>query len=232
MTTYDICVASSGGDDTATLQCVVSAMEESVSDVTSAVTAVFNDLDSLKVGVEIFFLIFAASIMFFMQAGFTMLCAGSVQAKNLQNTIMKNVLDACGKYFKVQVIVCWGGAGSHAFQTLTHNISFDAGSGIAFFAVGYAFAYGGTPHDTMDVYTHDPVETPITFIGTQNFFLTGVENYAFWMYQYAFAATAATIVAGTLAERCQMTAYLLYSTFLTAFVYPVIAHAVWSTEGF
>ena len=80
----------------------------------------------------------------------------------------------------------------------------------------------------MDVYTGEPVDAPITFIGTKYFFLVGVDNYAFWMYQYAFAATAATIVAGTLAERCQMTAYLLYSTFLTAFVYPIIAHAVWS----
>jgi len=35
--------------------------------------------------------------MFFMQAGFAMLCAGSVQAKNLQNTLMKNIIDACGK---------------------------------------------------------------------------------------------------------------------------------------
>ena len=84
----------------------------------------------------------------------------------------------------------------------------------------------------MDVYTKEPIDVPITFIGTENFFLVGVENYAFWMYQYAFAATAATIVAGTLAERCQMTAYLFYSSFLTAFVYPIIAHAVWSANGF
>jgi len=81
----------------------------------------------------------------------------------------------------------------------------------------------------MDVYTvGEPVDAPVTFIGNKHFFLVGVDNYAFWMYQYAFAATAATIVAGTLAERCQMIAYLLYSTFLTAFVYPIIAHAVWS----
>ena len=84
----------------------------------------------------------------------------------------------------------------------------------------------------MDVYGIDPEPAPVTFIGSENFFLIGLDNYAFWMYQYAFAATAATIVAGTLAERCQMTAYLLYSTFLSAFVYPVIAHAVWSMNGF
>jgi len=207
-TLYESCAASYGRDDAALLQCVASSLEYSISGATAAVdtvatdvTTVLYDLDSLKDGLDIFFLIFAATVMFFMQAGFAMLCAGSVQSKNLQNTIMKNLLDACG-------------------------------SGLAFFAVGYAFAYGGTPHDTMEVYTHDPVETPITFIGTQNFFLMGMDNYSFWMYQYAFAANAATIVAGTLAERCQMTAYFLYSSFLTAFVYPIIAHAVWSGTGF
>lgn len=66
------------------------------------------------------------------------------------------------------------------------------GSGVAFFAVGYAFAYGGTPQDTLDVYTQELVEAPVTFIGRTNFLLIGVENYSFWMYQYAFAATAAT----------------------------------------
>lgn len=52
------------------------------------------------------------------------------------------------------------------------------------------------------------------------------------MYQVAFAATASTIVAGTLAERCQMAAYLCFSIVLTAFVYPVIIHTIWSNNGF
>ena len=59
-----------------------------------------------------------------------------------------------------------------------------------------------------------------------------VEDLAFWLFQYAFSAASATIVAGTLAERCQMAAYLGYSVLLGGFVYPVVAHSVWSLHGF
>ena len=52
------------------------------------------------------------------------------------------------------------------------------------------------------------------------------------MFQYAFSAASATIVAGTLAERCQMAAYLCYSLLLAGFVYPVVAHSIWSEYGF
>jgi hypothetical protein len=40
------------------------------------------------------YLIFSAALVFFMQAGFAMLCAGAVRRKNVQNTMLKNLLDA------------------------------------------------------------------------------------------------------------------------------------------
>jgi Amt family ammonium transporter len=55
---------------------------------------------------------------------------------------------------------------------------------------------------------------------------------SFWFFQYTFSATSVTIVAGTLAERCQMAAYLCYSVVLAGFVYPVVAHSIWSNNGF
>jgi hypothetical protein len=43
------------------------------------------------------FLVFSAALVFFMQAGFAMLCAGAVRKKNVQNTMLKNLLDAVSK---------------------------------------------------------------------------------------------------------------------------------------
>ena len=88
--------------------------------------------------------------------------------------------------------------------------------------MGYAFAYGGT----------DANSTATSFVGNANFFLMDTRDYAFFAYNSAFAAATVTIVAGTLAERCQMTAYFCYSILLAGWVWPIIVRAVWSHEGF
>lgn len=168
-------------------------------EVNSDLLALSNRIDSLSAGVDIFFLIFASIIMFTMQAGFAMLCAGSVRKKNVQNTLMKNILDACG-------------------------------CAVAFFVCGYAFAYGNTEVGIGNPNVVNSTRST-TFIGTDHFFLINFDDYSFWMYQYAFAATSTTIVAGTLAERSQMVAYFLYSIVLAGFVFPVVCHAVWSIDG-
>jgi hypothetical protein len=43
------------------------------------------------------YLVFSAALVFYMQAGFAMLCAGAVRKKNVQNTMLKNLLDAVSK---------------------------------------------------------------------------------------------------------------------------------------
>ena len=107
-------------------------------------------------------------------------------------------------------------------NVLLWNLMDSCGGGLAFWVTGYAFAYGG--EDDSPTWT---------FIGYKNFFLMGDDvNLSYWFFQFAFACAVSSIVAGTIAERTQMKGYLFYSLFLVGFVYPVVAHAFWSTNGF
>ncbi len=92
---------------------------------------------------------------------------------------------------------------------------------LAFFATGFAFAFGGDGW----------------FIGTDGFFLEGLDLAAIpegglspattFFFQAVFAATAVTIASGAMAERTKFSAYLIFSAIMCAFIYPVVVHWTW-----
>jgi len=71
------------------------------------------------------------------------------------------------------------------------------------------------------------------FFGTTDFMISGVFgdgahwNYTFLIFQTVFAGTAATIVSGAMAGRTKFKAYLTYSVFICAFIYPVFGSWAW-----
>jgi Amt family ammonium transporter len=143
----------------------------------------------LTAAIDAAWLMLAATLVMFMQAGFGLVEAGFVRSKNVVNILMKNILDGCV-------------------------------GAISFWAVGWAFAYGVDSEGSAG-----------GFIGTHNFFLHGFSDYASWIFQFAFAATAATIVSGAMAERTKFQAYLFYSVFISAIIYPVVVHWAWDGNG-
>ena len=133
-------------------------------------------------------LVFAAALVFFMQAGFAFLGAGLIRAKNTVNYMTKSFLDFCI-------------------------------ASLGFWAFGYALMFGGG--------------AAAGIIGLEGFFLANFADgdLVGWFFQMVFAGTAATIIAGAMAERTKINAYFAYSFIVGALVYPIYGHWAWSDFG-
>lgn len=135
----------------------------------------------------------AAILVIFMNAGFGMLETGFCRQKNAVNILSKNLI-----VFALATIAFWAIGFSLMF-----------GSGNAIIGAGGWFLSGES-----EAYGLDP-------------FPDGLPVSVFFLFQVAFAGTAATIVSGAVAERIKFVDFLIFSLLLTGISYPITGHWVW-----
>jgi len=95
----------------------------------------------------------------------------------------------------------------------------DLGFGLIAWAVfGYGLAFGDESYQGL--------------FGLNGYFMSTVQNDpSFFIFQLAFACTAATIDSGSVAERMDLTAYFLSSFTICFFIYPFPCHWIWNGNG-
>jgi len=135
----------------------------------------------------------AAFLVFFMQAGFMMLEGGFARTREVSNIMIECIIDTA---------LC----------------------GLIFYAFGFAFMFG--PGNGWIGYHYFFLQgVPHTY-GT-----TGIAFMAFWLFQFAFADTASTIVSGAMVGRTAFKGDLLYSLAVSGLIYPIWGHWIWGPNG-
>ncbi len=154
-----------------------------------AMPAMANEAGVSSEAVDTLWVVIAAALVFFMQAGFALLESGMSRAKNTVNVIMKNYADVC-----VGTLV--------------------------FCLVGFGLMFG---------------DNPTGLWGSSHFLLDPDQewDWALVLFQAMFAATAATIASGAMAERTRFNSYLIAACLIMGVLYPVFGSWVWgsATEG-
>ena len=136
----------------------------------------------------------AAVLVIFMNAGFAMVEAGMCRQKNAVNILAKNLI-----VFTLAVTAYW---------VIGFQIMYSSGWVIPGFV-----RFGGLFFDPT-------VTDPVALVPSVDF-----------LFQAAFAGTAATIVSGVVAERIKFGEFVVFSLVLTAIIYPIAGSWQWSSDG-
>jgi Amt family ammonium transporter len=106
----------------------------------------------------------------------------------------------------------------NAVNIMMKNLMDFSVGAIGYWAIGFGLMFGASQTG---------------WFGTDGFFFSDFAKekdpwlYAFWLFQVVFAATAATIVSGAMAERTKFISYLFYSLAISAVIYPVFGSWAW-----
>jgi Amt family ammonium transporter len=165
-------------------------------------TQIAAQVTELSYALDTFYFLVMGALVMWMAAGFTMLEAGLVRAKNTAEILTKNVglySIACIMYMLCGYSIMYPGdfAGG-VFQSIS-----TLGSGLL----------GSTDNAAADVIAS----------GGDTYY----SNLSDFFFQVVFVATAMSIVSGAVAERMKLWSFFAFSVVLTGFIYPVQGFWKW-----
>ena len=165
-----------------------------------------QNIFQLQYALDTFYFLICGALVMWMAAGFSMLEAGLVRAKNTTEILTKNVAlysIACIMYLVVGYDIMYGGG------VFLNGISLD-GASDAEALVGAVLAESAEAgFDGGAVYS----------------------NASDFFFQVVFVATAMSIVSGAVAERMKLWAFLAFTVVLTGFIYPMEGSWTWNGEA-
>lgn len=160
----------------------------------------------LRLIADTIWVLVSAFLVFWMHAGFALLESGFCRAKNTATVLAKNFLVV-------------------AITTL------------AFWAVGFTFMFGDGNGfiGWKGLALTGEHNAPLVLLGNAKEYSgdysalswTYVPLHAAFLFQLVFAATAATIVSGAVAERIKYGSFILFSFVMGSLIYPIIGHWIW-----
>lgn len=169
--------------------------------VDDKIDAVARAVGAVSFNVDRFWVLLAAVLVFFMQAGFKCLEVGLVQMRF-------DALQGAYKLFSwIMTCAAYALPGFSLMFAVTHE-------GL----IGQPWV---SPNDVVHT-ANEAIAAAINLPSTIT-----VRGLEFFLFQAAFCATAVTIPAGAIAERTRVGAYILIAGFMAAWIYPVFGHWAW-----
>ncbi|MDY7002478.1 MAG: ammonium permease [Cyanobacteriota bacterium] len=185
--------------------------------------------------VQNIWLLLAGALVFFMNAGFALLEVGLCRSENSINVLAKNLIVFC-----VAAIAFWMfGFGLMFGDGLDHppcTATFDRDdqkivSYLGHFSPATEYNRFGQKSQFILLPKDNPLGFPREGFSCLQAQFPKRSIASLFFFQLAFAATAATIISGAVAERIKFWAFFWFSFILVGFLYPIVGHWVWSKYG-
>ena len=160
-------------------------------------------ITELSYALDTFYFLVTGVLVMWMAAGFSMLEAGLVRAKNTAEILTKNI-----SLFAVACIM---------YMLMGYGIMYPGDAAVSAWWPGFGSILGSTDNTAAEVIAS----------GGDTYY----SNLSDFFFQVVFVATAMSIVSGAVAERMKLWAFAFFAVVMTALIYPMEGAWTWGGKS-